>query len=86
MKKFTNSTYKNDGKIEINTTIGTFIVWIAGSGGSFNPSLLLLDLSRNGNIKYTVIGEIHNEISYSDGKITITTKNQYFNYGYIKLR
>lgn len=86
IKKFTNSAYKNDGKIEISTTSGTFLVWIATSGGGQTPSLVLISVENSKNIQYWGQGGMHNAPTYSNGKITITTKNQYFLYGYIKLR
>ena len=82
---FTNSIYKNDGKIEINTNNGTYLVWIATSGGENDPSLLLIDV-QNESITSNGFGGMHNAPTYSNGKITITTKNQYLFYGYIQLR
>lgn len=82
---FTNSIYKDDGKIEINTNNGTYLVWIATSGGGNDPSLLLIDV-QNESITSNGFGGMHNVPTYSNGKITITTKNQYLYYGYIQLR
>ena len=36
-------------------------------------------------MQYWGQGGMHNAPSYLNGKLTITTKNQYFRYGYIKL-
>ena len=36
-------------------------------------------------MQYWGQGGMHNAPSYLNGKLTITIKNQYFRYGYIKL-
>lgn len=81
---FTNPIYKADGKIEINTNKGTYLVWIITSGGGNDPSLLLIDVQSE-SITSNGFGGMHNVPTYSNGKITITTKNQYLYYGYIQL-
>ena len=87
IKRFTNSTYVNNGKIEINTGANaTFLIWIATSGGGQTPSILLVNVGSNNDIQYWGQGGMHNAPTYSNQKITITTKNQYCIYGYIQLR
>ena len=85
IKKFTNSIYKTDGKIEITINSGIFLLYIVTSGGGQTPSLLLINIGRNGSMQYWGQGGMHNAPTYSNGKLTITTKNQYFRYGYINL-
>lgn len=87
LKKFTDSIYGNNGKIEISTVASTtYLIWIVTSGGGQTPSLLLVNIGNDNSIQYLGQGGMHNSPTYSNGKITITTKNQYFSYGYIKLK
>lgn len=85
IKQFTESEYKHDGKIEITSNSGIYLLYIVTSGGGQTPSLLLINIERNGSMQYWGQGGMHNAPDYLNGKLTITTKNQYFRYGYIKL-
>lgn len=85
IKQFTEAEYRHDSKIEIATNVGVYLLWIITSGSGQKPSLLLINIESNGNMQYLGQGEMHNAPTYSDGKLTITVKNQYFRYGYIKL-
>lgn len=82
---FTNSTYNNTGKIELELTTGTYLFWIVSSGGGQTPSLVLANL-ENAAAQFLTQGGMHNETTWSNGTLTITMKNNYFIYGYIKLR
>lgn len=85
IRQFTEAEYRNDGKIEITTSSGVYLLWIVTSGTSQKPSILLINIESNGGMQYVGQGELHNAPTYSNGKLTITIKNQYFRYGYIKL-
>lgn len=85
IRQFTEAEYRTDGKIEITTSSGVYLLWIVTSGTSQKPSILLINIESRGAMQYVGQGELHNAPTYSNGKLTITTKNQYFRYGYIKL-
>ena len=87
IKKFTDVKYTSNRQIKINSTVSvTFLVWVITSGGSQNPSLLLVDITTSGKATYVGEGGMHDEITYSNEALTITLKNNYAFYGYIKLR
>lgn len=85
IKKFTDSTYVNQGKIELELTTGTYLFWIATSGGGQTPSLILENLGSKKE-QHLSQGGMHGDISWDGKKLTITLKNGYALYGYIKLR
>lgn len=85
IRQFTEAEFRSDGKIEITTSSGVYLLWIVTSGSSQKPSILLINIESRGAMQYVGQGELHNVPSYLNGKLTITIKNQYFRYGYIKL-
>lgn len=85
IRQFTEAEFRSDGKIEITSNSGIYLLYIVTSGGGQTPSLLLINIERNGSMQYWGQGGMHNAPDYLNGKLTITTKNQYFRYGYIKL-
>ena len=86
---WTESKYFNTGNfyIEPEGVAYTYLIKISSSGGTQKPSLILA--ANNGNISNLYVtnlgGEMFKNAGIEDGKIKVTTQNNYGDYSYIKL-